>query len=152
MLQPNFVAAYIVDPNAIQGPLLLLLKRSPEDYLGGIWQIVTGKVDNGDTVLQTVKKEIFEETGLNAEKAYNLNITLFYEKIGDQVGFSANFLFFTDHRQEIILCPSEHVEYQWCSIDKAGDLIAFSTQKETLFHISEYYLKKKPNEASLVIL
>ncbi len=152
MQQPNFIAAYIIDPHAAPEPLLLLLKRSPRTYFPGIWQIVTGKVDSGHTVLQTVKKEVFEETGLEIQDAYNVNITLFYEKMKDQVGFSANFVVYADHRQDITLSANEHSEYCWCPISSAGDLLAFSTQKETLIHIEEYYIKNKPSESSLVTL
>jgi|JI9StandDraft_1071089.scaffolds.fasta_scaffold03900_5 dATP pyrophosphohydrolase len=152
MLQPNFIAAYIVDPTSGPYPLFLLLKRAPEAYLGGIWQIVTGKVDKGHSVLETVKKEILEETGLRVENAYNVNVTLFYEKVKDQVGFSSNFLVFLDYNEKIILSPREHVEYCWCSFEEAFELLAFSTQKETLVHINQFYIDNKPNQASLVVL
>jgi len=55
-------------------------------------------------------------------------------------------------RQQITLSPDEHSEYFWCPFSKVKELLAFSNQKETLMHIEEYYVKKKPNEASLVIL
>ncbi|MGD2169540.1 MAG: NUDIX domain-containing protein [Chlamydiota bacterium] len=152
MIQPNFIAAYIIDPNTNPEPLLLLLKRSPQDYLGGIWQIVTGRVEKGDSTLKTVKKEVFEETGLNVEKAHNVSVTHFYEKIKDEIGFSANFLVFADHNQKITLSPNEHDDYIWCSIKEAKDLIAFASQKETLNHINKYYLSQNPDNASLVTL
>ena len=77
MIQPNFIAAYIVDP---QAKLVLLLKRAPSIFLGGIWQMVTGKVNthHGESVVQNMRREVFEETGLKIDKAYNVNIVFFY--------------------------------------------------------------------------
>lgn len=44
----------------------LLLKRSPDKYpeAGGIWDIVGGRIDPGSTLLENLKREIKEETGL----------------------------------------------------------------------------------------
>jgi len=155
MGQPNFIAAYIVDAVAKPEPLLLLLKRASDVYLPGIWQIVTGKVNAGETILHTVKREVSEETGLKISQAYNVNITLFYERSKDQVGYSANFLVFLDQRTEITLSPKEHSEFRWCSFAKARELLAFASQRETLAHLNEFYIKDvspNANQASLLQL
>ena len=112
-------------------------------------------MDRGETILDTVKREISEETGLQVNQAYNINITLFYERGKDQIGYSANFLAFLDHRTKVTLSPKEHSEFLWCSFAKARELLAFASQKETLAHLNEFYIKEAPlgaNQASLVQL
>ena len=44
----------------------LLLKRSPEKYgqVKGSWDIVDGRIEPGTTLLDNLKREIMEETGL----------------------------------------------------------------------------------------
>ncbi len=44
---------------------VLLLERADRP---GFWQSVTGSQDAGETLLQTARREIFEETGLDASR------------------------------------------------------------------------------------
>jgi len=43
---------------------VLILKRSKSEYASGQWCLPGGKVDYGNTVEETVVKELFEETAL----------------------------------------------------------------------------------------
>jgi 8-oxo-dGTP diphosphatase len=152
MHKPNFIAAYLIDLHAKPHPLLLLLKRAPNTHLEGIWQVVTGKIEPEETVLKALKREVFEETGCEIDQAYNINITLFYERVKDRIGYSANFFVELNHSHPITLEPKEHSQYLWCSFEKAKELLAFSSQKETLLHVEKYYLDTTSNQASLLFL
>ena len=44
---------------------LLILKRSDDQMLGGLWEFPGGKLEAGETPQQAVKREIQEETGLD---------------------------------------------------------------------------------------
>ena len=46
------------------GDKLLILKRSDEQMLGGLWEFPGGKLEDGETPAQAVQREIQEETGL----------------------------------------------------------------------------------------
>lgn len=43
---------------------VLLLQRKEDDYLGGLFEIPSGEVDEGETLLQALEREIVEETGM----------------------------------------------------------------------------------------
>ena len=44
----------------------LAVKRSKEDKIfGGMWALPGGKIEKGETVKETAKREVFEETGLS---------------------------------------------------------------------------------------
>ena len=46
----------------------LLLKRNENQIYPGLWQMVTGKMKDGETAYQTAIREINEETSLKPEK------------------------------------------------------------------------------------
>ncbi|MFE0678700.1 NUDIX hydrolase [Streptomyces sp. NPDC058867] len=51
-----------VIPNA-EGKVLLL-HRTADDYLGGLWELPSGGVDAGETLTEALHREVTEETGL----------------------------------------------------------------------------------------
>jgi dATP pyrophosphohydrolase len=150
MIQPNFIAAYIVDPNAFNEPLYLLLQRSKESYLPGIWQMVTGKLDSNESASDAVQREIHEETGLICRTIYNVDVTMFYDQLKNRISFSANFCAFTDHTNPILLSKNEHEAYKWCTFSEALDFLAFPAQKETLSFIHHRYILQKPHEVNIL--
>lgn len=150
MLQPNFIAAYIVDNSDQHEPLYLLLRRCKESYLPGIWQIVTGKLGPNEPASQAVIREIFEETGLRINKIYNVDITMFYEQPKNRIAFSANFCAIVDATMPVSICPKEHDAYKWCNLEEALTLLAFPSQKETLRLITKEYVLQKPDPVNLL--
>lgn len=54
------VGALIAD----EGGRVLLLRRRPDDFLGGLWELPSGGVDPGERLVYALCREVLEETGL----------------------------------------------------------------------------------------
>lgn len=58
---------------------ILLTRRSLNKSYGGLWEATTGHVKSGETALDGIRREIFEELGLNFEKSEFKFITFFIQ-------------------------------------------------------------------------
>ena len=113
-----------------------MLKRTPKaEFDQDFWQSVTGSLDAVDEPpLLAAKRELFEETGLNADafELRDLQHEVTYE-IFEQwryryaPGVTENVehqfaLCVPDTSVAIRLAPREHVAFQWLPFDQAADL------------------------------
>ncbi|MBA0050221.1 NUDIX domain-containing protein [Streptomyces sp. AJS327] len=55
------VGAVIADPEG----RVLLLRRTADDYLGGLWELPSGGVEEGESLIGALRREVEEETGLS---------------------------------------------------------------------------------------
>ena len=92
----------------------LVLKRSQER--GGFWQPITGGIEEGESTNDTIKREVFEETGFqDIEKLYNLDYTFTYKApISRKWMKDICFGVLIDKIFEVCL-SDEHEEYIWCN-------------------------------------
>lgn len=150
-MKPKFIAAYLVDTSTKEEPLYLLIRRSPKDYLPGIWQTVTGKVEDDENVKDATFREIQEETGIECLELYNVDVTMFYEQHKDSIAFSANFCGYVDSNNPVVLSENEHDKFIWATFEEAKALLAFPSQKESLSFIHSYFVLQKPDSVNRII-
>ena len=105
---------------------VLLLKRRAER--GGFWQILTGRIEPGESPLQTAAREVHEETGFSPrldeirELGYAHGFAL-----GGRVPplFARETAFAATVSGEPRL-SDEHDEHRWCTPDEALQLLPFA--------------------------
>ena len=111
--------------------LFLLLKRSNDKIYPGIWQGVTGKIDNDEEPYRAALRELKEETNLTPQKMWTIDkVNLFYDAKKNIMNLIPVFGVIVD-TQKVIL-SNEHVEYKWYNIDEAIKLLTWNQQKKGL--------------------
>lgn len=75
------VAAVIRDPG--DGRYLLLQRAADKDYAPGVWEPVTGRVEQGESFEQALYREVDEEIGVRVRAEFILGTTHFHRGAPD---------------------------------------------------------------------
>ncbi len=115
----------------------LLLKGSDNDpqFHKSFWYVVTGSTEDCDnTLVDTVKREIKEETNLELKDTYRLPYILKYESLGKMC---IEYMFISHVYNGSVKLNEESTEYKWCDINEFIDLIKWYGDKKVLREILE---------------
>lgn len=148
-MKPFIVIVHVI--KTINGQAKCLLLRRCGKFLAGNWQMVAGKVNEGESAKVGALRELFEETGLRPDRFYTADfLESFYLEKFDIICHSPVFVSFIDQEQKVVLSPHEHDQYKWLDIPQAISILEFSGQRSALLHIEEQFIKKSPNERFLL--
>lgn len=120
--------------------ILILKKNNGKD----MWQSVTGSINDGESVDDAAKREVYEETGLNTDNIINCNKQYIFEiyemwryKYDDNVTHNTEhvFLLELDERKDIVIDKEEHVSYEWTSRVKAAEKVFSHTNRQAIFDL-----------------
>lgn len=113
-----------------EGPEVLVLQRTVE--MGGFRQIVTGKIDPGETPKEAAQRELAEETGFSAEVEDLRYVHAF--GFGDdwKIVREHAFAAFVEEGASVRLQPSEHVEAEWMPVARALEALPFAGLKRAV--------------------
>jgi len=103
----------------------LLLKRSPQD--GGFWQTLTGTVDGDENLLETLRREVKEETGIIDLEINESPIHFFTWKKNTMDVVELVYLCKTKQRD--VTLSFEHTDYQWVDQEKAESIVEKTNNK-----------------------
>jgi len=113
-----------------KGDRFLVVKRSENEIAyPGKWAYPGGKVEKGDSILDTLKKEVLEEVGLEIEdyKEYLKDFTFVRPDGHNVVGF----IFLVKTKSEnVILDTKDFSEYRWVTPEEFFDLDYIPTMDE----------------------
>ncbi len=106
----------------------LLLRRSEhKDYAPGVWECVTGRVEQGEGFEDALRREVREELAVEVELEHILGTTHFYRGTPspDTELIGVVYLCSLSDPASIRLSP-EHSEHRWLSASQALDLLSTS--------------------------
>ena len=114
----------------------LMMKRNTGKHYEHLWQGVAGKIEKGETAVQTVVRELKEETGKNPKKIFVADhIASFYNAKNDQIFLVP--VFGIEVESDVVTLSEEHSDYKWVTFDEALNLLTWKGQKEGLKAINE---------------
>ena len=112
---------------------LLLLKGSKDDpqFHESFWYTVTGAKENEDSsLIDTVIREVKEETNLDVKNICYLNWIFTYRSLGVEC---EEYIFICEGNQKMkIILNEENIDYKWVGIEEFVNTIKWYDNKETL--------------------
>ncbi|MCI0706820.1 MAG: NUDIX domain-containing protein [Ignavibacteriae bacterium] len=118
-----------------QQPLYLVLKRSAEETLyPGVWQIVTGMLEESEHTVAAALRELREETGFRPQRLWvTPYVDTFYSAASDHVNLTPVCAAQVKEDDEPKL-SDEHQEYAWLTYDGAIERLVWRGQKNAVTH------------------
>ena len=95
---------------------VLLLKRPADDFMGGIFELPSGKVEPGEDLRTALVREVEEETGLQVAAATAYLGSFDYLSGSGKKSRQFNFVVTVDAPEPVVL--QEHDEFQWAPIEE----------------------------------
>jgi dATP pyrophosphohydrolase len=110
----------------------LVLRRAAGTRCPGSWETVHGHIEDGERPSQAALRELEEETGLSAERLYNLSrVETFYQHRLDEVALVPVFAAFVSPDADVRL-GREHDHHEWLSPAEAAGRFAWPRERRAL--------------------
>ena len=120
------------DENGIQYLLL--------HYQADHWDLPKGNIEKNETELETVRREVKEETGIGdivLFPDFKERVTYFYKSNKDLISKEAIFYLASTDTKQVTL-SFEHIGFAWLSYNPAMKKLTFKTAKDVLEKANNY--------------
>ncbi len=123
------------------------------NYPTGHWDFPKGKIEKDELTLETVKREVLEETGIqNLEIIPNFkrNIVYYYRRNAGMVHKEVIYVLARTFTTDITL-SHEHKDYVWLKLEEAINKVTYKNSKNTLIAAAKFLneLPIHPDESFL---
>ena len=121
---------------------ILLLKRTPKaDFSPGIWEEITGRLDQDEEPYVGLRREIMGEAGIEVEIIKPLTIFHMYRGEQKPENELVGIIFWCKAKSEDIKISGEHTEYKWLAPSEALELVDHEGIKNDI----QAYIDEKKN-------
>lgn len=117
---------------------ILLLERSPHKFQGNTWGVPGGKLDEGETPVQAVIREVFEEVGIEIQEDDLQEMDIFYVRRPPSDYIFHRFRVRFSTLPLINLGLEEHVQARWVTVEEALELPLIYGGKESLLNYKKF--------------
>jgi len=139
MKQIYYVVVLVIRPFGT-GHQLLMARRAPNKYMGGTWQLISGRLEEDETAWQAALRELEEETGLTPSEFYRLStLTSFYRPDNDSLNTAPMFCAMVEEGSTAKI-NSEHTAFEWVSLNEAASRLMWSSDRQALGEVQTVIL------------
>lgn len=126
----------------------LLLRRAPSRSLAGIWQPVTGGIEQGEPAFRAAAREVLEETSLRPIRWWALErLTMFYDPARDAIAAVPVFAAEVAWTDPVHL-SHEHDRYAFGDFSATSKRMLWDTQRQALAAVRSEVLAGGANAAA----
>ncbi len=120
------------------------------NYSYGHWDFPKGNIESGETEIETIKREVMEETGIDDIKlieGFRQQISYRYRKKSKIVNKTVIYYLAETTSNKVIL-SFEHINFAWLNFDHALEKLSFDNSKKVLRIANEFLTASKINHLS----
>lgn len=117
--------------------------KSKKEY----WDFPKGHIEKGEKEIDTVRREVWEETGLGDIEIIDgfKEINEYFFKFGGKTIFKTVVFYLAKARTKEIRISGEHVGFKWLLFEKATGALTFENAKKILIKANEFLDKNAAN-------
>ena len=114
---------------------MLVLQRAPSGTRCPLaWETVHGRLEGEEEPEEGAERELFEETGLRAERLYSITVQPYYLHAMRTVQLAVVFAALVEEPATVTTGP-EHARFEWLSVAEALDRFAWPRERDALREI-----------------
>jgi bis(5'-nucleosidyl)-tetraphosphatase len=110
------------------------------NYSYGHWDFPKGNIESGETEIDTIKREVMEETGIVDIKlieGFRQQISYKYRKKSKLVHKTVIY-YLAETKSNKVVLSFEHVNFAWLNFDDALNKLSFDNSKKVLKNAKEF--------------
>ena len=128
---------------------VLVLQRN-KNTSRGLWSLVMGRLEKGETGAEAIRREIAEETGIAVDALYTSGCCdTFFNPGANAIEFMPIFVA-PFASQPAVTLDHEHLAYRWLSFAEAVEIMAYPGQRQALPEIKRDFSDRVPPELRLI--
>ena len=110
------------------------------------WVFPKGHAEGSESALETARRELKEETGLEAKQiiespTFSLQYSFNYD--GELIKKTVTFYIGIIEEMELKIDEAEVKEAQWCSLERAMERLDYRDTKDLFFQVKQYLVSPK---------
>lgn len=128
---------------------VLVLQRN-KNTSRGLWSLVMGRIEKGETAAVAIRREIAEETGIAIDSLYTSGCCdTFFNSGANTIEIMPIFVALFDTPPAVTL-DHEHLAYRWLSFAAAAEILAYPGQRQALPEIKRDFADRAPPDFRLI--
>jgi bis(5'-nucleosidyl)-tetraphosphatase len=110
------------------------------NYSYGHWDFPKGNIESGETEIETIKREVMEETGIidiTLIEGFRQQISYKYRKKSKLINKTVIY-YLAETKSNKVVLSFEHVNFAWLNFDDALNKLSFDNSKKVLKNAKEF--------------